>query len=748
MGLGDRLGLATPGHIRAIRGTGVKPVLAQQSIREMTRSNRTPEQVMEDALWGVFEEGFRDGFGADADHLKSTADVDATLAAGFRTFTIDPGEHVDNAAGHEGVPALLGKLPGIPWEQLQTTEADCRRAFLGRSHRVDYDMELAFTEETLLRALVKYGRAVAHTARLHRHLAQAFSGRAPLPRNGAAFELEMSVDETDSPTTSHEHFYIAHELKRLGVPVVSLAPRFIGDFEKGIDYKGDLRAFEAAFIQHVKIARCLGPYKISIHSGSDKFSIYPIAAKHARGTRPPEDRRHQLPRSAPRRRPGGPAALPRDSRLRHRAVRRGQSLLPRLGRPFRPPRAGQAQGRPACRRARRQRRPPGPARDFRLRPHREGRLRRLPLPQPAPPDLDGERGPPPRHRCPASEAAHRTLCRSGMTSVRGEFDNLGAPGGTGDNTSPELRTAALGRVCAGLRKVLLSREVLADEKPVAVSPAEEDVREALLPLLAWCRRREPCEGSCRVPCEGSYQPSQGSPPQRSPITPGQRFSRGLVGIAGPPGSGKSLLAAWLAAAAKALGWEEFAFFSLDGYHLPNAVLENRMGADADGNPVSLRKLKGTPQTFDAARLLADLRALKHVPRSGGDRRERRLPGYSRVLHEPAPDRIRISPDARWVLVEGNFLFLDVPPWREMRELFDRKVYLDAEDEVLAARLARRHAAAGRDAEWIQEHFRRTDGPNIRLSRASARFADIAFRWDHRGRLVEMKPKPRERSDPR
>ena len=92
----------------------------------------------------------------------------------------------------------------------------------------------------------------------------------------------MSVDETDSPTTPHEHYYVAHELKRLGVPVVSLAPRFIGAFEKGIDYKGDLRAFEAAFAQHVKIARHLGPYKISIHSGSDKFSIYPIAAKHAR----------------------------------------------------------------------------------------------------------------------------------------------------------------------------------------------------------------------------------------------------------------------------------------------------------------------------------------------------------------------------------------------------------------------------------------------------------------------------------
>ncbi len=201
-------------------------------------------------------------------------------------------------------------------------------------------MDLAFDEETLLRAVVKYGRAVAHTRRMHRHLAQAASGRP--------FELEMSVDETDSPTTPHEHYYVAHELKRLGVPVVSLAPRFIGAFEKGIDYKGDLRAFEAAFAQHVKIARHLGPYKISIHSGSDKFSIYPIAAKHARELDPPQDRRHQLPRSAPRHRRGSAGPLPRDPGLRARAIRRGQGFLPCLRQPGRRARAGSTRG-PAAR---------------------------------------------------------------------------------------------------------------------------------------------------------------------------------------------------------------------------------------------------------------------------------------------------------------------------------------------------------------------------------------------------------------
>jgi len=95
------------------------------------------------------------------------------------------------------------------------------------------------------------------------------------------FELEVSVDETETPTSPLEHLFIASELRRLGVRWVSLAPRFVGRFEKGVDYIGDLGEFEAEFARHAAIARALGPYKLSLHSGSDKFSIYPIIARHA-----------------------------------------------------------------------------------------------------------------------------------------------------------------------------------------------------------------------------------------------------------------------------------------------------------------------------------------------------------------------------------------------------------------------------------------------------------------------------------
>jgi tagaturonate epimerase len=138
-----------------------------------------------------------------------------------------------------------------------------------------------FDEPTLYRAAAKYGRAVAHVAAMYRHLLQA-AGDRPV-------ELEVSVDETDTPTTPAEHIYIALELRRLGVRWISLAPRYVGRFEKGVDYIspagdiGETASFAADFGLHAAIARQFGPYKLSLHSGSDKFSVYSIAMEATQG---------------------------------------------------------------------------------------------------------------------------------------------------------------------------------------------------------------------------------------------------------------------------------------------------------------------------------------------------------------------------------------------------------------------------------------------------------------------------------
>jgi len=294
VGCGDRLGLATPGHVRAVRRairpgfsvstqsshsgqTGMAPIFAQQSIREMARTERTPDQVMDDATWGVFQEGWCEGFGADADHLKTTADVDLCVGAGFTLYTVDPGDHVDNAASADTVGTLVEKFAALPWAVLESSPQEVRATYLGKAFDLGDGVVIRFPNETLLRAAAKYGRAVAHAAAMYRHLA----GRMGNPASGQGFELEVSVDETETPTTPEEHFFVASELKRLGVRWVSLAPRFVGRFEKGVDYIGDLEEFEADLARHVAVARALGPYKLSIHSGSDKFSIYPIIARVA-----------------------------------------------------------------------------------------------------------------------------------------------------------------------------------------------------------------------------------------------------------------------------------------------------------------------------------------------------------------------------------------------------------------------------------------------------------------------------------
>jgi hypothetical protein len=270
-GCGDRLGLATPGHIRAIRRSSMAPILAQQSIRENTRTGRTPQQVMDEAMWGVFQEGWRDGFGADADHLKNTADIDSCAAAGFTFYTIDPSEHVDNEANTAPFDVLKAKIEAAPWAELETSWMDTQSRFFNPIDLGDFNFKMDAGD--LLRATAKYGRVVAHTVKMYRHLEAVM--------NGKPFELEMSVDESETVTTLAEHIYIANELKRLGVKWVSLAPRYVGDFEKGVDYIGDLNEFEKSFARHVAVAKTFGPYKLSLHSGSDKFSVYPIASRLA-----------------------------------------------------------------------------------------------------------------------------------------------------------------------------------------------------------------------------------------------------------------------------------------------------------------------------------------------------------------------------------------------------------------------------------------------------------------------------------
>jgi hypothetical protein len=272
-GFGDRLGLATAGHIEAMRhaGQGIAPIFAQQSIREMTRTRRTPQTVMADAGDAISRAHWTGDFGADADHLKSPADVDATAAAGFTFFTIDPSDYVNRKADAYSESAVRGHFDKI---RSSTHWFD---RYLGKRVKLPTGTAIELDEQALMRAAVKYGLALAKGIELAEHI------RHVQEAAGRDYEIELSIDETDEPTALAEHYVIADECLTHGMKLVSLAPRFVGTLEKGVDYIGDSDAFERSLRDHAAIAELLGPYKLSLHSGSDKISIYPALSRATGG---------------------------------------------------------------------------------------------------------------------------------------------------------------------------------------------------------------------------------------------------------------------------------------------------------------------------------------------------------------------------------------------------------------------------------------------------------------------------------
>lgn len=294
-GLGDRLGNATPGHIRAIKKFEVVPIFAQQSAREMSRTGREPQQVMDDATWGVFQEHYTGIFGADADHLKTEDDIRKTSEAGFKMFTIDPSDYIDNLADRLS-PKQLEETFASLFDN-HKKKRDLIDMYLNRK----FPLNINFSEEEIKREAIKYLPAIRHVVRMYEYLSQLYPHLSPAPLRGRSeergqtnsyafkieaerkFDFEVSIDETDLPTSPKDHLFIITQLLNHGVNLTGLAPRFPGEFQKAIDYIGDIERFSEELEQHVVIAKQFGNYKISIHSGSDKFSIFPAIGKVTEG---------------------------------------------------------------------------------------------------------------------------------------------------------------------------------------------------------------------------------------------------------------------------------------------------------------------------------------------------------------------------------------------------------------------------------------------------------------------------------
>mgnify|MGYP002347618548 FL=1 len=269
IGLGDRLGLASGGHLRLLKQyPSVRPVLAQQSMRELTLTNRDYGQVLADAVWAVFQEDYQLGFGADGDHLKTAADIKMALDFGYTMITLDCSDHITNLAPDRTaeVEERYAALPSTERVRLEQT-------FLGKTFALKTGISLSFTAEALKYNVAVYQEAIAFAIKIYQELLKPLDGKV---------DFEVSIDETMTPTAPLSHFFVAAQLVAAGVKVSSMAPRFCGEFQKGINYRGDLKQFSAEYRDHTKIADHFG-YKLSIHSGSDKFDVFPVIGRESKG---------------------------------------------------------------------------------------------------------------------------------------------------------------------------------------------------------------------------------------------------------------------------------------------------------------------------------------------------------------------------------------------------------------------------------------------------------------------------------
>ena len=263
LGVGDRFAHQAKAQLTAClhaesQGAVIVPVW-NKSNREHKTVGSMPSSTRSAADAAVRELGWKHSYYVDADHIN--LDTVANFLAVSDFFTID-------------VADAIGRPP----------EAGVAENFLARHPELNGRIEIAgiadaisITPETALEAAGKYLGAVAEAGRIYRHIAEQ--------KGAGTFVAEVSMDETDSPQTPPELLIILAAIADENIPIQTIAPKFTGRFNKGVDYVGDVEQFEREFSSDIAvIAHAVRAYslpanlKLSVHSGSDKFSLYgPIA---------------------------------------------------------------------------------------------------------------------------------------------------------------------------------------------------------------------------------------------------------------------------------------------------------------------------------------------------------------------------------------------------------------------------------------------------------------------------------------
>lgn len=186
--------------------------------------------------------------------------------------------------------------------------------------------------------------------------------------------------------------------------------------------------------------------------------------------------------------------------------------------------------------------------------------------------------------------------------------------------------------------------------------------------------------------------------------------RALLGITGKPGAGKSTLSQTLV---ERLG-DSVGLVGMDGFHLSQERLDSLGRATR----------KGAIDTFDAAGFVSLVRRLREE-----DRDVVYAPEFRRDREESIAGAIAIGPEVELVIIEGNYLLVEVPPWRELGGLFDEVWYVDCDEETRVERLIARHMASGKSAAEAREFALGSDQRNARLVAATQSRADLVVRLE-------------------
>ena len=267
IGVGDRFAHQAKAQLQACvklaeNGIDVIPVW-NKSNREHSFIGSEPQSVFDSAQAAVEALGWERGWHVDADHINMDT-VDKYLdCSDF--FTIDVADSIGQAPEGDAVEAFVEKHPEL----------------VGSVSIEGIDEPIEITREYVEEVAGKYLSAVAEAAKIYRHIESKKD----------EFIAEVSMDETDAPQTPPELLIILAALADEGVQLQTIAPKFTGRFNKGVDYVGDLAQFEKEFNDDLAvIAHAIAKYglpenlKLSVHSGSDKFSIYPIIGNAIRRT--------------------------------------------------------------------------------------------------------------------------------------------------------------------------------------------------------------------------------------------------------------------------------------------------------------------------------------------------------------------------------------------------------------------------------------------------------------------------------